>query len=118
ITFGISCAAFTRYGRKTREHLGFFAYCREDLGTGIAGNVMGDGKGTESPEPLACIRRSGITSRTKFASFSFSHKSCASTGPRAPAVMLFWLSVTGAPKAVVRWETGHFLGSWLIVFLQ
>src|SRR5690606_5959272 len=69
-------------------------------------------------EPLACIRRSGITSRTKFASFSFSHKSWASSGPRAPAVKLFWLSVTGAPKAVVRWETGHFLGSWLIVFLQ
>jgi len=55
-----------------------------------------------APEPLACMRRSGITSRTKLASFSWSHTSCASSGPRGPAVRLFWLSGTGAPKSVVR----------------
>src|SRR5690554_5833622 len=71
-----------------------------------------------APEPLACIRRSGITSRTKFASFSLSHKSWVSNGPRAPAVILFWLSTTGAPASVVRWVTGHFLKSWLIIVLR
>src|SRR5699024_980711 len=54
-----------------------------------------------APEPLACIRRSGITSRSKWASFSRNHTSCSSSGPRGPAVRLFWLSTTGAPAAVV-----------------
>ena len=56
----------------------------------------------KAPEPLACMRRSGITSRTKLPSFSCSQTSCASSGPRGPAVRLFWLSGTGAPKSVVR----------------
>ena len=65
-----------------------------------------------APEPFACMRRSGITSRTKSANFSFSHKSCASSGPRGPAVKLFWLSATGAPLPIVKgvllkWEKGH-----------
>ncbi|PRI56363.1 hypothetical protein BVZ79_01533 [Haemophilus influenzae] len=65
-----------------------------------------------APEPLACIRRSGITSRTKSANFSLSHKSCASNGPRGPAVKLFWLSATGAPLPIVKFvaakcEKGH-----------
>ena len=55
----------------------------------------------KAPEPLACMRRSGMTSRAKWASFSISHRSCRSSGPRGPALMLFWLSVTGAPAAVV-----------------
>src|SRR5690554_3019210 len=61
-----------------------------------------------APEPLACMRRSGITSRTKLASFSWSHTSCESSGPRGPAVRLFWLSGTGAPNWVVRCVAGHF----------
>src|SRR3990172_5375903 len=52
-------------------------------------------------EPLACMRRSGITSRSKWASFSRNHTSCSSSGPRGPAVITFWLSGTGAPAAVV-----------------
>jgi hypothetical protein len=39
-----------------------------------------------APEPLACMRRSGITSRAKWASFSISHTSYNSAGPRGPAV--------------------------------
>ena len=54
-----------------------------------------------APEPFACIRRSGMTSRSKCASFSRNHTSWSSMGPRAPAVRLFWLSGTGAPAAVV-----------------
>src|SRR5690606_1994994 len=57
----------------------------------------------KAPEPLACMRRSGITSRTKLASFSLSHTSCDSSGPRGPAVRLFWLSGPGASKWVGRW---------------
>src|SRR3546814_2827198 len=57
----------------------------------------------KAPEPLACMRRSGMTSRTKLASFSLSHTSCDSSGPCGPAVRLFWLSGTGAPNWVVRW---------------
>ena len=56
----------------------------------------------KAPEPLACMRRSGMISRLRLASFSISHTSCISSGPRGPAVMLFWLSTTGAPKAVVN----------------
>src|ERR1700754_272764 len=55
-----------------------------------------------APEPFACTRRSGITSRSKCASFSMSHMSCKATGPRTPAVIEFWLSATGAPAALVR----------------
>src|SRR5882672_10405396 len=55
-----------------------------------------------APEPLACWPRSGMRSRFWWASFSNRTKSCISTGPRGPAVMLFWLSETGMPLSVVR----------------
>ena len=55
-----------------------------------------------APEPLACMRRSGITSRSKWASFSKNHTSCNNCGPRGPAVRTFWLSTTGAPPVVVK----------------
>src|SRR3990167_904387 len=37
-----------------------------------------------APEPLACILRSGITSRSKCASFSRNQTSCSSIGPPGP----------------------------------
>ena len=40
-----------------------------------------------APEPLACMRRSGMTSRSKWASFSRNQTSCRSCGPRGPAVI-------------------------------
>src|SRR5690625_1100634 len=55
----------------------------------------------KAPEPLACIRRSGITSRSKWASFSRNQTSWRSIGPRGPAVAALSLSATGAPAAVV-----------------
>src|SRR4051812_33468997 len=55
-----------------------------------------------APQPLACMRRSGITSRSKCASFSSSQMSCNSAGPRGPAVMMLVLSATGAPVALVK----------------
>src|SRR3546814_5470898 len=57
----------------------------------------------KAPEPLACMRRSGITWRTKLPSVSCSHTSCDSSGPRGPAGRLSWLLGTGAPNWVVRW---------------
>ena len=65
----------------------------------------------KAPEPFACMRRSGITSRTKLPSFSFNQTSWASSGPRGPAVKLFWLSATGAPLFMVNFvgAYGHFL---------
>src|SRR5438445_2436485 len=42
-----------------------------------------------------------MRSRFWWASFSNRTKSCISTGPRGPAVMLFWLSETGMPPSVV-----------------
>ena len=56
----------------------------------------------KAPEPLACMRRSGMTSRSKCASFSISQMSWRSAGPRRPAVMMLRLSLTGAPVACVR----------------
>src|SRR5690349_15297877 len=55
-----------------------------------------------APQPFACMRRSGITSRSKCASFSISQMSCKSAGPRGPAVMMLVLSATGAPASVVK----------------
>src|SRR5580698_6502122 len=60
-------------------------------------------KAPNAPDPLACIRLSGITSRWKLASFSRSHTSCKSAGPRGPAVSMLTLSLTGAPVAWVKW---------------
>ena len=54
-----------------------------------------------APAPLACIRRSGITSRSKWANFSINQMFCNNAGPRLPAVAMFWLSSTGAPNDVV-----------------
>src|SRR5690606_3687244 len=48
------------------------------------------------------MRRSGITSRSKCASFSRNHTSCSNIGPRGPAVREFWFSATGAPATVVN----------------
>ena len=58
-----------------------------------------------APDPFACIRRSGITSRAKWPNFSINHTSCINTGPRFPAVALLLLSGTGAPKAVVNFSS-------------
>src|SRR5438270_3827309 len=55
-----------------------------------------------APQPLACMRRSGITSRSKCAIFSISQMSSSSEGPRRPAVMMLVLSATGAPVALVN----------------
>src|SRR4030088_3160117 len=55
-----------------------------------------------APEPLACMLRSGITSRAKWASFSSSQTSCNRAGPRGPAVWMLKLSVTGVPDAWAR----------------
>ena len=56
----------------------------------------------KAAEPFACIRRSGMTSRSKWASFSRNQTSCSNCGPRAPAVITFWLSTTGQPALVVN----------------
>src|SRR3954468_2904398 len=77
-----------------------------------------------APQPFACIRRSGITSRSKCASFSISQMSCKSAGPRRPAVMMLVLSTTDTPAALVKcfvvdmkdslgWE-GRGLGGWCL----
>src|ERR1700727_2949626 len=55
-----------------------------------------------APQPFACMRRSGITSRSKCAIFSISQISCSNAGPRGPAVMMLVLSATGAPVALVN----------------
>src|SRR5439155_9270568 len=55
-----------------------------------------------APQPFACMRRSGITSRSKCASFSMSQMSCSSAGPRGPAVKMLVLSATGAPASLVK----------------
>ena len=55
----------------------------------------------KAPDPLACMRRSGITSRSKWASFSRYHTSCSMAGPRTPAVWMFWLSAMGFPFSEV-----------------
>src|ERR1700741_5024970 len=55
-----------------------------------------------APQPFACMRRSGITSRSKCASFSISQMSCSNAGPRGPAVIMLVLSATGAPLALVK----------------
>src|ERR1700732_3475491 len=68
-----------------------------------------------APEPLACIRRSGITSRAKWANFSISHTSCKSAGPRGPAVCMLRLSVTGVPDA---WDSGGRLESLIELLLR
>src|SRR5580704_9145260 len=75
-----------------------------------------------APAPLACMRRSGITSRWKCASFSISQTSCSKAGPRGPAVCMFRLSVTGAPEAWVRngllvvsfIGSSCWIGSWAV----
>src|ERR1700694_2480246 len=55
-----------------------------------------------APHPLACILRSGMTSRSKCASFSISQMSWSRAGPLRPAVKIFVLSATGAPVALVK----------------
>src|SRR3981081_1956365 len=56
------------------------------------------------------MRRSGITSRAKWASFSISQTSCNNAGPRGPAVWMLRLSVTGVPDA---WASGGRLDSFI-----
>lgn len=51
--------------------------------------------------PLAWTTRSGMRSRSKWASLSSRWKSEITRGPHSPAVTLFWLSSTGCPVEVV-----------------
>src|SRR6478752_3226599 len=70
----------------------------------------------KAPDPLACIRRSGMTSRLKCASFSRNQTSWSSIGPRGPAVTAFSLFATGAPAAVV---SGFVLSEiFLLLFVK
>src|SRR3990170_697900 len=71
----------------------------------------------KAPDPLACIRRSGITSRSKWASFSRNHTSCNNMGPRGPAVITFWLSATGAPALLVSFFFSDIRISFLVLIL-
>src|SRR5882757_7508220 len=64
-----------------------------------------------APQPLACMRRSGMTSRSKCASFSISQMSWSKAGPRGPAVMMLVLSATGAPVALVNRFSVDMFGS-------
>jgi hypothetical protein len=68
---------------------------RQAANSSFAGAISGSGGLTQQGSGT----RSGITSRSKCASFSISQISCSSTGPRGPAVWTFRLSVTGAPVA-------------------
>jgi hypothetical protein len=45
-----------------------------------------------APEHLACMRRSGITSRSKWVNFPRDPASCRMLRARGPAMMVFWLS--------------------------
>src|ERR1700757_1819537 len=65
-----------------------------------------------APQPFACMRRSGITSRSNCAIFSISQMSWSSAGPRAPAVMMLVLSATGAPVALVNTRALDMGGSF------
>src|ERR1700733_4975966 len=67
-----------------------------------------------APQPLACMRRSGITSRSKCAIFSISQISCSSAGPRRPAVMMLVLSATGDPVALANGFVLDMVGSWVL----
>src|SRR4029077_5248683 len=68
-----------------------------------------------APQPLACMRRSGITSRSKCAIFSISQMSCSSAGPRGPAVRMLVLSATGAPVALVNLFSVDMIGSCVVL---
>ena len=77
----------------------------------LTSNPTKDGQGlrrrgpprTTGPKPLACIRLSGITSRSKWASLSVNQGSCKATGPLTPAVSVFWLSAMGRPFSAVKY---------------
>src|SRR6266851_1659060 len=70
-----------------------------------------------APQPLACMRRSGITSRSKCANFSISQISCSNAGPRGPAVMMLVLSATGAPVALVNRSSVAIISSSVMLSL-
>src|SRR5690606_2073113 len=59
------------------------------------------------------MRRSGMTSRSKWASFSISQISSSRAGPRGPAVLMLRLSATGAPLASVMRRSMSVI-SWSI----
>lgn len=62
-----------------------------------------------APEPFACMRRSGMTSRSKCASFSIIQLSWSIMGPRSPAVRVWLLSATGLPTSFVSFVVSNSL---------
>ncbi|MPM34134.1 hypothetical protein SDC9_80716 [bioreactor metagenome] len=62
----------------------------------------------KAPLPLACMRLSGMTSRSKCAIFSKYQVSCRVTGPRLPAVWIFSFCAIGRPLIEVK---GFFIVS-------
>ena len=62
-------------------------------------DIASDGECAEGTGAFGVIRRSGTTSRSKWASFSINQTSCRSAGPRGPAVWMLKLSTTATPVA-------------------
>src|SRR5260221_1818161 len=102
IALRIGCPAFPSDARKAREHRRLLSDPRKNRCLGVLGDVVRCRERPMRPQPLACIRRSGMTSRSKWASFSISQMSWSRAGPRRPAVKIFVLSGTGAPIALVK----------------
>lgn len=65
ISLCISSATLARNTGETDEQFGSFADLGKQFGFGITGNVVRHREATVNPQPLACMRRSGITSRSK-----------------------------------------------------
>jgi hypothetical protein len=102
VAFGIGRTAFASHRRNAHEDIGLLAFL-EDGSVGVLADVLRAEEITiGAPAFGVGMRRSGITSRLKWAIFSKSHTSLRTTGPLGPAVIAFSLSGMGAPTSFVR----------------
>src|SRR5260221_1599665 len=80
IALRIGCPAFASDGRKAREHRRLLSNLRKNRCLGVLCDVMSLRESCMRPQPLACILRSGMTSQSKYASFSISQMSWSRAG--------------------------------------
>src|ERR1700730_3649907 len=116
IALRVGCPAFPSDARKAREHRRLLSNLRKNRCLGVLCDVVSRRESSmRPPQPLACILRSGMTSRSKCASFSISQMSWSRAGPRRPAVKIFVLSGTGAPVALVKRSVFDIMNSHFLV---
>ena len=101
IALGVGSAALAGHRGKAEEEFGLLAHFGENLRLGVAGDIVGDGEGAVSAGTLGVHAPLGYHLPVEVGELFQEPDILQQHRAAWPAVMVFWLSTTGAPFLVV-----------------